>query len=710
IDFSERERFLTPRAERLHEYATEDKIGQAMIHAGFLTPYQYDRLSRGQQQSLVLGSYRVLDELGHGGMGTVYLAEHRLMRRRVAIKVLPVDEDCPTAVRQRFYSEMRILAELSHPNIIMALDAGEIISPSLIYLVMELVEGGDLEKLVLRKGVLSIHEACDYIRQAALGLQAAHDHHLVHRDVKPSNLLLTSSNQVKLVDFGLARQFSSRLTDQRALLGSVEFMPPEQSHDPSLVSRQADIYGLGSTMFWLLTGQGPYPFYSQVTQALHALQHDSPRHLRSLRPDAPPVLDSLLSRMLDRDPAQRPPSALSVINELMPFLEQDTGTLLPAQPMPSRAGSNVSSFDKKVRALIVEEDLRTRMVNRSLMERLGAECVEARDAESALKAARNSAFDLVLLESILPDSKGLDLSSKLRQIPGNPNLKIIILFRASEANGGSGELPQGVDDFLEKPYEHHHLIAKVRHCLDLKAAQDRATHLADQMIQMNQQIELTLRARSLDLREAHNAIIFAMAKFAESKDGETPGHLKRMKRYCRALAQEVSKHPSWQGLVDDHFLEFLERCVPLHDIGKIALSDDVLLKPASLTPSERLHIQSHVVIGDQILEAMGNEHGATLEFLGMARVIVRHHHERYDGKGYPDQLAGDAIPPAARIVAVADVYDALRRVRMYKPAIPHRQAIRQILEQSPGRFDPTLLSALERCQGEFERIFQEIEE
>src|SRR5262249_50320272 len=162
----------------------------------------------------------------------------------------------------------------------------------------------------------------------------------------------------------------------------------------------------------------------------------------------------------------------------------------------------------------------------------------------------------------------------------------------------------------------------------------------------------------------------------------------------------------WRGLIDERFLRQLERCVPLHDIGKIALSDEIFLKPASLTPQERAVVQTHAALGDEILRALSDAHGAGLEFLGMARAIVRRHHTaRWDGKGYPDRLVGDAIPAAARLVAVADVYDALRRMRLYKPAMSHSSAIALMLNRSAGQFDPSLAEALGRCQGEFERIY-----
>ena len=215
-------------------------------------------------------------------MGVVYLAEHSLLKRRVAIKVLPVDENLPPALQERFYAEMCVLADLRHPNVVMAFDAGRLPSPTagfpaLHYLVMELVAGGDLEQYVIDHGVLPIAQACNWVRQAACGLQEAHDHHLIHRDVKPSNLLLAQAQGsqpdgvIKLVDFGLARRFASHLTDPSCLLGSIEFMSPEQSFDPSAVDGRTDIYGLGASLFWMLAGQAPYPEEKSLARSLASL-------------------------------------------------------------------------------------------------------------------------------------------------------------------------------------------------------------------------------------------------------------------------------------------------------------------------------------------------------------------------------------------------------------------------------------------------------
>jgi response regulator RpfG family c-di-GMP phosphodiesterase len=711
------DRFLSEREDRLAEYGTGVQIGQALVQAGLLTGYQLDRVLAGTTHGLVLGNYRVLDTLGSGGMGVVFLAEHGLMKRRVAVKVLPVDDDCPPSVKERFYAEMRVLAELCHTHVVMAFDAGEVVPkdpklPALIYLVMELVEGGDLERHVLEHGRCDLVTACHYIHQAASGLQAAHDAHLVHRDIKPSNLLLTSSGRVKLVDFGLARQFCSRLTDPRALLGSLEFMPPEQSHDPSAVGKEADIYGLGATMFWLLTGETPYPAARNVGAALRALQQQEPRRVRDLRPDVPEALDALVAQMMERNPLHRPPTALAVMNALAPFLVAES-RLASVLGGDRREEARPRAATKR-RALIVDDEHHVRLLHRVILQSLGCECVEAKDGTSALTAAMSTGanggpFDLILLDLNLPDMEGYEVCRRLRARSPNAHLKIIVVSGRGDQNDLAESLPRGADDYIPKPFEPRQLLAKVGHALRLKDAQERVRMLTEQLMRTNQQLRESLESRGEDVRRAHDALLFTMAKMAESRDGETPGHLRRLQLYTHVLAQHAARRAPWLGLVDHRFLEQVERCVPLHDIGKIGLPDEILLKPGSLTAAERSLVETHTLIGDRILEVLGREHGHSLEFLGMARVIVRHHHERYDGRGYPDRLAGDAIPAAARVVAIADVYDALRRVRHYKAAMSHEQAI-EVLHNSPGQFDPTLLTALKGCAEDWERIYHDIRE
>jgi putative two-component system response regulator len=232
--------------------------------------------------------------------------------------------------------------------------------------------------------------------------------------------------------------------------------------------------------------------------------------------------------------------------------------------------------------------------------------------------------------------------------------------------------------------------------------------LARNLVMANRQLEDSLEARAGDVRRAHDALLFAMAKMAEQREGETAGHSRRLQRYCRALAECLTDDPIWSGILSGPFLEQLERCVPLHDIGKIGLPDALLSKPGALTSAERSLMETHTLIGASLLDALTREYGGSLSFLTAATMIVRYHHERFDGTGYPDGLAGEAIPPAARLVALPDVYDALRRKRCHKPALAHEEAVRILLEGSDGHFDPAVLQAFEACHEKFRKIYQQI--
>lgn len=687
-------------------------VGEALVQAGLLTRYQLERVLAGTTHGLVLGNYRVLDRLGAGAMCVVFLAEHLFLKRRVAIKVFPVADDCHPELLERFYAEMRVLADLRHPNIVMAFDAGRLPgprpgSPDLLYLVLELVTGGDLEQYVIEHGPVSIETGCEWARQAACGLQEAHDQHLIHRDVKPSNLLLTESGQVKLVDFGLARQFSQTLTAPGALLGTVEYMPPEQSHDASVVGPQADIYGLGAALFWLLAGEPPYPHQRTLAAALRALQTTRPRRLRTLRPDAPEALDALLDRLLDPDPRCRPTHPVVVMDALLPFTVSSSD---PPSALRIPSGSlreARETADGPPRVLIVDDEAAMRRLCRRTLEPQGYLCAEATEAGEALAVALHEPFDVVLLDLNLPDLDGYEVCRRLRERPPLPHVKVIVVSGRGDVNQLAEALARGADDYVAKPFRPSQLLAKVQHALELKAAQDRADWLARRLLQANRQLESSLAARTRDMQAAQDALVFALAKLTEACDDETAGHLHRLQRYVHCLALTAAREPGWEGCADRAFLEQVERCVPLHDIGKLGVPAQVLLKPGQLTAAERAQMQRHTLIGDSLLEALAREHGAVFPFLGTARIIVRHHHERHDGRGYPDGLAGSDIPPAARLVALADVYDALRRPRCHKPALSHDEAVKVLADATPGHFAPALFRAFLACAAEFEQIYQE---
>jgi serine/threonine protein kinase len=321
---------------QVSDYFSQNKahlpdLASAMVRAGYLTDYQLGRIAAGSTHGLILGNYKVLNRLGSGAAGVVFRAEHMSLKRQAAVKVMPLDEedeeDLGSRIKlERFYAEMRVLATIHHPHIVMAYDGGQVPSPSpetaaLLYLAMELVDGCDLEQYVMIHGPAPIAKASAWIRQAALGLKEAHDHQLIHRDIKPSNLLLDKQEQIKIADFGLVRQPGSQLTVRGSLLGTAEFMAPEQSIDASNVGAAADIYSLGATFYWLLTGKSPGPETTDLFHFLQALRYESPKPARCFRPEVPADLETLLEQMLQRDPRNRPESALAVSQRLVPFCD-----------------------------------------------------------------------------------------------------------------------------------------------------------------------------------------------------------------------------------------------------------------------------------------------------------------------------------------------------------------------------------------------------
>jgi hypothetical protein len=251
--------------------------------------------------------YRILGALGAGGMGVVYKAIHRFMERVVALKVLNPSLTARPGFAERFRREVKAAARLAHPNIVAAYDADE--AAGTHFLVMECVAGTTLDQEVVRRGPLPVREACDLVRQAALGLQHAHERGLVHCDIKPQNLLLTPGGQVKILDFGLARVLEEGgagavSLPSGTLLGTPDYVAPEQARDPGRADIRADIYSLGCTLYHLLAGRPPFPTGSPL-QKLLAHQECSPPPLETARGDVPQALSRVLERMLAKDPAKR---------------------------------------------------------------------------------------------------------------------------------------------------------------------------------------------------------------------------------------------------------------------------------------------------------------------------------------------------------------------------------------------------------------------
>lgn len=300
----------------------------------------------------VLGDYEVLEPLGSGGMGQVYRARHRHMDRVVALKVMHPAGSSSPADATRFRQEIKTIARLAHPNTVTAYDAG--FHDGVPFLVTEYIDGITLDRLVRTEGPLDVPRAVEFIRQAALALEYAHSQGIVHRDVKPSNLIVQRDGTVKLLDLGLAKfrawpadvQDAGPITQSGMLMGTPDYMAPEQSLDVRSVDHRADIYGLGCTLFFLLTGRPPYQAET-LLQKLLAHRDQPVPFLRAVRSDVPESVESLVWRMLAKRPEDRVESMTALLTEL--------GETLAAEGQPGRNGSPASPLghDRGGRAVAV---------------------------------------------------------------------------------------------------------------------------------------------------------------------------------------------------------------------------------------------------------------------------------------------------------------------------------------------------------------------
>lgn len=697
--------------DEIRQCSESQELLPLLIQHGLLTKYQAGRVEVGTTYGLIFGNYRVLDRLGAGGMGVVFKAEHVVMRRPVAIKVLSSFGDQDSRIQRRFLTEIRAVAQLQHPNIVAAMDAGQISgpdSPTLQYFVMEFVPGQDLEGYVNANGPLLPVKACDVIHQVAAALAESHKHNLVHRDIKPSNILLNPDSQAKLLDFGLARHFSHRMTEPGTVLGTLDYMAPEQIGDARSVDIRADIYALGGTLFWCLTGQAPFSAKGNFIEQTAHRQTQPPPSVRARRPEVPSELDSIVTRMMAIYPDDRYSTPQEVMQALLPFLKPEVRDGIVPTPVRCYAQAGKEECHRPHRILIVDDEPGMRFYCRHVLEAEdGPRCDEADSGEMALEKIKGSRYDLLLLDVDMPEMTGVEVCRFLRENPPYPNLKVVMMSGRADPDEMARMLLNGANDYLVKPLSVTRLQSKVKAALSLKDAQDRADLLNSHLLAVNRELEQTLSASNSDLIYARNGLVQALAKLVEFREGEAGSHLARMEHYARCLAEEAAKAPAFAGQIDANFVELLVCCAPLHDIGKVGLPDHILLKPGKLEGDERILMQTHTTIGSDTLKAVMKQHGSALAFLQMASDIARHHHERFDGDGYPDGLAGCSIPLAARLVAICDVYDALRSRRSYKPALSHSTAIQVITKVSAGQFDPDLLPAFHRCANDFERIFRD---
>jgi putative two-component system response regulator len=316
----------------------------------------------------------------------------------------------------------------------------------------------------------------------------------------------------------------------------------------------------------------------------------------------------------------------------------------------------------------------------------------ARGGEECLLVVPTFKPQLVLLDIMMP---GLDGYQVCRQIKSSALGEFVQVILVS-GKGSTAERVQGyeaqADDYIVKPFDHAELLSKVRVQFRLWDAQRQLTVAKNQLEIYAGELEDLVSVRTKQWTATQDMAVFALASLADSRDPETGEHLQRMRRYAQTVAEELADNGPYVSIVNRRFLEDLYRSSPLHDIGKVALPDSILQKPGRLTPEEFEEMKQHVIVGGQTLEMARDQVGPGT-FMDMTAEIARYHHERFDGEGYCAGLRGEEIPLAARIVALADVYDALTSRRVYKPPFSPEDAREIIVRDSGAQFDPNIVDA-----------------
>ena len=322
--------------------------------------------------------------------------------------------------------------------------------------------------------------------------------------------------------------------------------------------------------------------------------------------------------------------------------------------------------------------------------------------------------DLILLDIVMPMPDGYSLCRWLKSTPLTRDVPVVFLTSLDSHTDEAHALSLGAEDFIHKPFSPPVVLARVRNHLLLsqtrqalqKQNQTLEILVAERTRKIKEQSD-ELAERSAQLIAAQSATISAFCSLVEARDNETGNHIRRTQHYMLALCEALRDHPSFAAELTAPNIQLLFKSAPLHDIGKVAIPDDILLKPGKLSADEWVVMQRHAELGAAAIAAAQGEVGnKNTSFLEYARQIALSHHERWDGTGYPRRLAGRAIPLAGRLMAIADVYDALISRRVYKPALTHDAAIAIMREESGRHFDPEILSCMLSIAGRFDEIAQ----
>lgn len=324
----------------------------------------------------------------------------------------------------------------------------------------------------------------------------------------------------------------------------------------------------------------------------------------------------------------------------------------------------------------------------------------ANNGEKALRIARSETSpDLILLDIMMPGMDGYEVCRLLKADAATCDIPVMFITARTEMEDEKHGLDLGAEDYITKPISPPIFMARVKTHLKLKAAAD---FLRDKNLFLEREVE----RRTREVRALQEVTILALASLAETRDSDTGNHLRRTQLYVKSLALHLKTHPRFKEFLSDNNITLLFKSAPLHDIGKVGIPDRILLKPGPLEPEEDEIMKTHTKIGWDAIEHAERSLGAKVDFLRIAKEIALSHHEKWDGTGYPGELAGDEIPISARLMAVADVYDALISSRVYREGIPHEKVVQILIEGRGSHFDPDIMAAFIELKEQFKQIAQ----
>jgi putative two-component system response regulator len=354
---------------------------------------------------------------------------------------------------------------------------------------------------------------------------------------------------------------------------------------------------------------------------------------------------------------------------------------------------DLSLLSENASILIVDDTI----ANLSLLARMLKDCgYQARPVPNgrlALQAAKNQKPDLVLLDITMPEMDGYEVCTRFKQDPDLREVPVIFISALSQTEEKVRAFNTGGVDYITKPFQFEEVKARVE------------THLKLHRLQVSLEDQVANQVK--EISDLQMGMIFGLAKLAEARDTDTGSHLERIQLLCRMLGEELLRNREFDTEINQQYCDRLFHASPLHDIGKVGIPDSVLLKPGRLTGEEFEVMKTHTTIGAKTLKEVQNKFPNN-EFIQMGVKIARSHHERWDGKGYPEGISGVEIPLCARIMAIVDVYDAIRSKRIYKPPITHIETCEIINRENGTHFEPVIVTAFNRLASRFNDVWTQL--